>query len=107
MKTVKNSELMSLCDRVEEQLSHNAYTACIQDICYAKYEHPDAPEPHNLMGILLERQNDHSGAMRNFRATLDLDPTYLPARENMMNYASLAVSAPQCTVCYADCAGEK
>lgn len=49
-------------------------------------EAPHAPEPHNLMGIILENENDHIGAMKHFRAAWALDPTYLPARFNMEQY---------------------
>lgn len=103
MKNANNTELLSLCDRVREYLKQNAYKACIEDICYAMYLHPDAPEPHNLMGILMEKQKNHIGAMKHFRAALDLDPTYLPAKENMMNYARFDITVPWCRFCYADC----
>ncbi len=103
MKDANNTELLSLCDRVREYLKQNAYKACIEDICYAMYLHPDALEPHNLMGILMEKQKNHIGAMKHFRAALDLDPTYLPAKENMMNYARFDIAVPRCRFCYADC----
>ena len=53
-------------------------------------EAPHAPEPHNLMGIILENENDHIGAMKHFRAAWALDPTYLPARFNMEQYAGFS-----------------
>lgn len=43
-------------------------------------EYPHSPEPHNLMGIVLEKENEHVEAMKHFRAAWALDPTYLPAR---------------------------
>lgn len=103
MEDVANTELINLCDRVREYLKQNAYKACMEDICYAMYLHPDAPEPHNLMGILMEKQHNHTGAMKHFRAALDLDPTYLPAQENMMDYARFDLSIPRCRFSYADC----
>jgi DNA-binding NtrC family response regulator len=42
------------------------------------------PEAFNLLGVLQEAEGDHLSAMRNFRVALDLDPTYLPAQENLM-----------------------
>ena len=98
-----STELMGLCDRVKEYLDRDAYKECIEDICYAMYLHPNAPEPHNLLGIVMEKQRNHLGAMKHFRAALDLDPTYLPAKENMMDYARLDVPVPRCRFCYADC----
>lgn len=103
MVDATDTELVNLCDRVRIYLGKHAYKECMEDICYAMYLHPDAPEPHNLMGILLEKQSDHVGAMKHFRAALDLDPTYLPAKRNMMDYARLDVSLPGCRFCFADC----
>lgn len=99
----ESTELVNLCDRIKEGIQQNAFKACMEDICYAMYLHPDSPEPHNLMGILMEKQRNHLGAMKHFRAALDLDPTYLPARENMMDYARFDIPAPRCRYCYADC----
>ena len=107
MVDTASTELVNLCDRVKDNLSKNAYKACMEDICYAMYLYPDAPEPHNLMGILMEKQKNHISAIKHFRAALDLDPTYLPAKENMMDYARLDISVPECRFCYADCINQK
>ncbi len=107
MEDVRDTELVNLCDRVREYLRQNAFQECAEDICYAMYLHPDAPEPHNLMGILLERKRNHVGAMKHFRAALDLDPTYLPAKENLLNYARFDISVPRCRFCMADCLAQK
>ena len=44
---------------------------------------PDAPQPHNLLGILYELQGDGSRARRHYRAAYSLDPTYKPACKNL------------------------
>ena len=44
---------------------------------------PDAPEPHNLLGILAELKGDDSVARRHYRAAYALDPTYKPACRNL------------------------
>lgn len=103
MEDMEDTELVNLCNRVRENLKKNAIKACTEDICYAMYLHPDAPEPHNLLGIVLEKQRNHTGAMKHFRTALDLDPTYLPAKENLMNYARFDISVPRCRYCFADC----
>lgn len=41
------------------------------------------PEAFNLLGVLQEAEGDHLAAMKNFRVALDLDPTYLPAQQNL------------------------
>ncbi len=50
--------------------------------------YPNRPEPHNLMGILLEKRYDHDEAMKHFRIALELDPTYLPAQYNLLHYGT-------------------
>ena len=59
-------------------------------ICEAMKEYPDAAQPHNLLGILMETQGNHVSAMKHFRAARVLDPTFLPARENMENFGSFS-----------------
>lgn len=36
-------------------------------ICEAMKEYPDAAQPHNLLGILMETQGNHVSAMKHFR----------------------------------------
>ncbi len=43
----------------------------------------DAPEPHNLLGILYELQSDDNSARKHYRAAYALDPTYTPAIRNL------------------------
>lgn len=40
------------------------------------------PEAYNLLGSLLELRGERFQAMKYYRAALDMDPTYAPAREN-------------------------
>ena len=51
-------------------------------------EYPHAPEPHNLFGLILEKEGDHLLAMKHFRAAWALDPAYLPARYNLENFGT-------------------
>lgn len=43
----------------------------------------DAPQPHNLLGILYEIKGDDSLARKHYRAAYALDPTYTPACHNL------------------------
>ncbi len=45
---------------------------------------PDAAEPHNLFGILMEKQGCHISAMKHFRAAWSFG-SFLPARKNIDN----------------------
>ena len=76
-------ELIALCTVVKAYARMGEYEKCEALICNAMRQFPSAPEPHNLFGALLEIKGDHVEAMKHFRAALALDPTYLPARENL------------------------
>ncbi|MGL4735913.1 MAG: hypothetical protein ACRCW2_00525 [Cellulosilyticaceae bacterium] len=47
-----------------------------------------APEPHNLLGILAEYEADRGLAARHYRAAMAMDPTYLPAENNLARVTS-------------------
>ncbi|WZL72027.1 response regulator [Clostridiaceae bacterium 35-E11] len=47
----------------------------------------DAPEPHNLLGILYEYRKEIQGAQKHYRAALALDPTYEPSSKNLQRTA--------------------
>jgi DNA-binding response OmpR family regulator len=44
---------------------------------------PGQPEAYNLYGVLFERTGDRLEAQKFYRAALDIDPTYRPARANL------------------------
>lgn len=95
-----------LCSRVRESVNHGDYETCYQWIREAMSDYPDAPHPHNLMGILLEKQGNHPGAMKHFRAAWALDPTYTPAEQNLKNYATF-YSSGRCAFDESDFEEEK
>ncbi len=78
------------------------YEQCENIISKAMGANPHSPEPHNLMGILLEKTGNHPMAMKHFRAACDLDPTYRPANENINNYGTF-YSSGRCAYDDADC----
>jgi len=43
----------------------------------------NAPQVHNLIGIMFELKHEESLAMRHYRASATLDGTYRPALENL------------------------
>lgn len=83
-----NSELDQLCEAVRRLVLNENYDACWDMIRRAMEKHPHAPQPHNLLGILLEKTGDHGAAMRHFRAAWALDPDYLPAHHNLHTYGT-------------------
>lgn len=82
------NELEELCATVRERVLAKDYDACIPAICEAMENHPHAPHPHNLLGIVMEKLGDHFSAMKHFRAAWALDPTYLPANHNLNTYGT-------------------
>ena len=53
---------------------------------------PNAPEPHNLLGIWYEFKNNNDLARKHYRAAYALDPTYRPASENLERVCTSFVS---------------
>lgn len=75
--------LIKLCKDVKKMVMAHDYKTCQHEILKVMGEYPDSAIPHNLYGILLEKQNHYQLAMKHFRAAYALDPTYIPARYNM------------------------
>lgn len=78
--------LKTLCNEVRNLINSGEYEACYDLIIEGMSKSPHAPEPHNFLGILLEKRREHLLAMKHFRVASDLDPTYLPARHNLEIY---------------------
>ena len=103
MKKSESGDIKRFCLRVRESMLLGDYEKCLEDICYGLYHYPHAPEPHNLMGILLEKQSNHLLAMKHFRAALDLDPTYEPAKANIAAFANFNLHGQEGAFTYDDC----
>lgn len=82
------NELTALCNTVRTLVSERAYQKCEPLIFEAMKKYPHAPEPHNLIGLLLEMQGDHLTAMKHFRAAWALDPAYVPASHNLDHFGT-------------------
>ena len=105
-KTVDQvSPMQALCDAVRRLCREGNYQTCRALIRDAMADNPDAPQPHNLLGIVMEKEGDHAGAMRHFRAAYALDPTYLPARQNLDHYGTF-YSRGGCAYDESDCPQE-
>lgn len=82
------NELDRLCIMVREMVADGALDGCIKLICEAMEHNPGAPQPHNLLGIVLAKKGDYLAAMKHFRAAWALDPTYKPATHNLNTYGT-------------------
>lgn len=52
-------------------------------------EDPNAPQPHNLLGIWYECKGKNDLARKHYRVAYVLDPTYRPASENLERVSTL------------------
>lgn len=84
----ENEKLVLLCDTVRTLYEEEKYEECFDLIYKGMNEFPHAAEPHNLLGILLEKSGDHVLAMKHFRAAWALDPTFKPANHNLHYYGT-------------------
>lgn len=85
MDDISLNELSSL---IKELVMKEKYKECEKLIYKAMNDYPHAPQPHNLLGIVLEKTGNHMLAMKHFRASWALDPTYRPANHNLQNYGT-------------------
>ncbi len=100
-------ELTVLCHSVRILIENKNFNQSLEIIQGAMGKYPHAPEPHNLMGILLENQGNHLLAMKHFRAAWALDPTYLPAKYNMNQYAEMSCRLHRDMYVVEDCISDK
>lgn len=99
-------DLFALSNVVRDLICKREYQKCEFLIIDAMGKYPHAPEPHNLIGILLENRDGHLMAMKHFRAACALDPTYLPAMQNLDTYGTF-FSTGRCAFNENDCPQEK
>lgn len=80
--------LTELCNTVKRLVLEKDYAQSQTLIVEAMQQYPHAPQPHNLLGIVLEKTGNHTLAMKHFRAAWALDPTYRPANHNLETYGT-------------------
>ena len=64
---------------LKDKNCEGAYSLIVEAMCL----NPDAPQPHNLLGIFYELSGDGNLARRHYRAAYSLDPTFKPACSNL------------------------
>jgi hypothetical protein len=63
---------------------------------------PDAPQPHNLLGIWYELNMDGDKARRHYRAAYSLDPAYKPSCKNLERICTLYDHSKPRSIDYGD-----
>ena len=61
----------------------NDFDKAYELITEAMHINPDAPQPHNLLGIWFELKGNGDKARKHYRAAYSLDPTFKPACKNL------------------------
>ena len=84
-----NETLNEVIFQARHMMDRKEYSQCQELLKKTMAEYPDNAIPHNLMGLLYEKQNDHIRAMKHFRAAWALDPTYRPALMNLGNFGTI------------------
>ncbi|MDD4370841.1 MAG: hypothetical protein PHD56_07205 [Anaerostipes sp.] len=86
----------ALINEVKSDIQRARYNDGESKVALAMQENPHSAVPHNLMGILLEKEHDYTQAMRHFRAAYALDPTYTPARTNLEECGDMCSTGKCC-----------
>ena len=81
--------LNDVINKARHLMDQREYKQCEALLRKAMSDYPDDAVPHNLMGLLYEKRNDHIKAMKHFRAAWALEPSYKPALQNLDNFANM------------------
>jgi tetratricopeptide (TPR) repeat protein len=88
INSIYPKELDNLCQEVKKLVNQKKYEESENMIKNAMRMYPHAPHTHNLYGLLLEIQGDNLSALKHFRAACALDPSYMPAKQNIDHFSS-------------------
>jgi len=80
---IKSDKFKNVINDVTKKLHNNEWEESYKIIINALCENPDAPEPHNLLGLWNEFNKNYDLARKHYRAAYALDPTYKPASINL------------------------
>lgn len=79
----KVSDYDSRLQLAKRSISDRRLDGAMEHVRKAIGRDPSRPEGFNLLGALQEMEGDCASALKNYRAALDLDPSYRPAQENL------------------------
>lgn len=81
--TDKYGSLQEILGRAVEYIQSADFQGAKEQLQLAFAIDVNAPQIHNLLGIMFELKNDEAVAMRHYRAAANLDGTYRPALANL------------------------
>ncbi len=80
-----NTLLKKAITELKREEYKKAYNLIIKAICH----NPNAPEPHNLLGIWYEFKGNDDLARKHYRIAYVLNPIYRPSCENLERVSTL------------------
>ncbi|MBN1195777.1 MAG: tetratricopeptide repeat protein, partial [Candidatus Aminicenantes bacterium] len=80
---------LSLIELAKLQISDREFPNAVDTVRRAIAADPGQPEAYNLLGALLEIRGRWMEAQKFYRAALDIDPTFVPARSNLQRTVSM------------------
>jgi len=89
---IVSSKFSNYIREATNEIHNHEFDKSYKTIINAININPNAPEPHNLLGIWYEFKNDNDLARKHYRAAYALDPTYKPASENLERVCTFFVS---------------
>lgn len=92
-KTVPSPAFLKAIENAALALNAHDFQLSREIIAGAMTMDMDAPEPHNLLGILYELMGDDGAARQHYRAAYALDPTYKPSCRNLERLVLYGFSA--------------
>lgn len=75
--------------QAKDRLHRHELAEAFKQITEAIRINPDAPEPHNLLGIWFELKSNEDMARKHYRAAYALDPTFKPACKNLERISAM------------------
>ena len=79
----KAADYFSLIELTKRHISDRGFSVARETVRKAIEADPTQPEAYNLLGALLEIKGDWLEAQKFYRAALDIDGTFKPARANL------------------------
>lgn len=80
---LKSDKFRKVIKEATENLQNYKLEESYKIIINALSENPDAPEPHNLLGLWYEMKKNYDLARKHYRAAYALDPTCKSASINL------------------------
>ena len=86
---ILSDEFKMYIKEATSKLKNFEYSEAYNFIMKAIKANPNAPEPHNLLGLWYEFIGNNDLARKHYRVAYVLNPTYKPASENLERVSTL------------------